>query len=86
MFLCSVMPVILGILNPENFKTNTAKGGIACPKAEVEKKKTRSPTPGHTFNPPDSPPASKQFLEKLGYLSLAIYHVASTGPQDMRAI
>jgi len=47
--------------------------------AEVEEKKTHSPTPGHTCNPPDSPPASKRFLEKLGYLSLAIYHVASTG-------
>lgn len=49
MFLCSVMPVILGILNPENFKTNTAKGGIACPKAEVEKKK-KKPYPQNTVN------------------------------------
>lgn len=45
--LLFVMPVILGILNPENFKTNTAKGGIAClkgrsrNKAEVEKKKKK---------------------------------------------
>lgn len=43
------MPVILGILNPENFKTNTAKGGIACPKAEVEKKK-KKPYPQNTVN------------------------------------
>lgn len=47
MFLCSVMPVILGILNPENFKTNTAKGGIACPKAEVEKKKKKTLSSEH---------------------------------------
>ena len=43
------MPVILGILNPENFKTNTAKGGIACPKAEAEKKK-KKPYPQNTVN------------------------------------
>ena len=50
------MPVILGILNPENFKTNTAKGGIAClkgrsrNKAEVEKNKKKKPYPQNTVN------------------------------------
>ena len=43
------MPVILGILNPENFKTNTAKGGIACPKGRSRKKK-QTPYPQNTLN------------------------------------
>ena len=45
------MPVILGILNPENFKTNTAKGGISCPKGRSRKKKTKqTPYPQNTLN------------------------------------
>lgn len=49
--LLFVMPVILGILNPENFKTNTAKGGIACPKGRSRKKKKKqTPYPQNTLN------------------------------------
>lgn len=53
-------------------------------------KKKKTPTQPyfgtHLHSPEGSPPASKQFCEKLGYLSLAIYHAASTRLQDMRAI
>lgn len=53
-----------------------------------KKKKAHAVPPrGLTCDPLDSPPASKRCSEKkLGYLSLAIYHVASTRLQDMRAI
>ena len=44
-----VIPVILGVLNVEKFKTNFAKSGISCPKGRSNKKKKKiKPYPQNT--------------------------------------